>query len=423
MMSSGGGSGDGNSPFAWLGLLKWSLAYTDGTSSSAGAPMNEEDREFLEKVMSEGIVDEGERMKTILRELTDGLVTMLGGGGDAAAIAGVVAGLEGGREEEEEEKRGGSPGEEEMLDLLRELRDIVEQIDYARAFMAMGGVPFLLGLATHRDYGNGTSSSSVPKSIRGGALNALSTMCQNNPPVQSCLLGCGHVPLLIRLFDDLGEGDDSFRADVVQALSASVREHPAAERAFCEDRGCVAMLGMGLGMERTAPREDDDAPPRRPCARLRRRSLFLLRALLSSDDATDERHTRFRDAIDFVCTREIDDEWEEDAEIREMSLAMMTGLLRRVKQPPRLGWPSGGVPVVSKMILRHKNHIGTIGVRRIRAIRDLEEGSEEKESATLELEEWENLMVALAEAGNERGVDDAPPLVVCDMHEPLTRMH
>jgi hypothetical protein len=53
----------------------------------------------------------------------------------------------------------------------------------------------------------------------------------------------------------------------------------------------------------------------------------------------------------------------------------------------------------------------------------LEEGSEERESATLELEEWENLLVALAEAtlaeaGNERGGEEAPTLVVCDMHVP-----
>ena len=42
-------SGD---PFAWLGLLKWSLAYSDGTKPSEGAvPMSPEDKAFLEKVM------------------------------------------------------------------------------------------------------------------------------------------------------------------------------------------------------------------------------------------------------------------------------------------------------------------------------------------------------------------------------------
>eukprot|EP00957_Ditylum_brightwellii_P021676 1634204-Ditylum_brightwellii.AAC.1 len=74
MSSSGGG---GNSPFAWLGLLKWSLAHQDGTRPSSDvAPMSEEDRKFLESVMKDGIVDEGERMKTILTELTESLETI-----------------------------------------------------------------------------------------------------------------------------------------------------------------------------------------------------------------------------------------------------------------------------------------------------------------------------------------------------------
>jgi hsp70-interacting protein len=361
-----------------------------------------------------------------------------------------------------------------MLDLLGELRDIVEQIDYARAFSAMGGAPFLLGLATHRhrppagDAGGGRGRRTVvviPDALRGGALRTLSTMCQNNPPVQSCLLGCDHVTALARLFldrtpgigDDDGRGggggdedggDDSVRADVVQALSASARGFPPGELALCDGDGGAAvalLLGLGLGMTATATAErregspppppppssarggggggDDGArptgPARPPSARLRRRSLFLLRALLTSDDATDERHGRFRDVVDHVITRLIDDAWEADAEVREMGLAMATGLLRHEGVGGAGGGGGGGARASSKtMILRHRDHIGSVGVRRIRAIRDLEDGSEEKESATLELEEWENLMVALAEAGNERGGGDAPPLAVCDMHVP-----
>jgi len=126
----------------------------------------------------------------------------------------------------------------------------------------------------------------------------------------------------------------------------------------------------------------------------------------------------FRDVVDHMCTRLIDDAWEEDAEVREMGIAMATGMLRH-EGGDGGGGGGGGARASSKtMILRHRNHIGSVGVRRIRAMRDLEDGTEEKESATLELEEWENLMMALAEAGNERGWDDAPPLAVCDMHVP-----
>ncbi|EJK51299.1 hypothetical protein THAOC_29541 [Thalassiosira oceanica] len=68
-------SADG-SQHAWLGLLKWSLAYCDGTRpSSATTEMKKEDLEFLQKVMEEGIINEGDRMKSILREITAFRVT------------------------------------------------------------------------------------------------------------------------------------------------------------------------------------------------------------------------------------------------------------------------------------------------------------------------------------------------------------
>uniref|UniRef100_A0A7S4KBJ9 Uncharacterized protein n=1 Tax=Guillardia theta TaxID=55529 RepID=A0A7S4KBJ9_GUITH len=61
----------GGNPWAWLGLLKWSLSYSDGTRKNDDiTPMSKEDREFLEKVMAEGIIDENERMKFILQEST-----------------------------------------------------------------------------------------------------------------------------------------------------------------------------------------------------------------------------------------------------------------------------------------------------------------------------------------------------------------
>ena len=60
---------------AWLGLLKWSLNYVDGTvpssESSGFKEMSAEKRAFLEEVMKNGIIDEGQRMKTILSSLDD----------------------------------------------------------------------------------------------------------------------------------------------------------------------------------------------------------------------------------------------------------------------------------------------------------------------------------------------------------------
>ena len=371
-------SGD-NSPFHWLGLLKWSLAYSDGTKPAGDVePMSKEDIDFLEKVMKEGIIDEGERMKSILKDLTGSLEVM------------VVSDDESKREEKRKDLE-----EDDMLDLMDELRDIVEQIDYARAFMAMGGIPFLLGCATFDMYLDKT----IPKSIRKAALGVLSTMCQNNPPVQLSLLEHGHMPQLIELFfnyspgnDCVNDADDSIREKAVQALSASIRSHAMAEHIFClpENEKGRAMLQMGLGMQKTGTK---------PSAQLRRRTLFLLRALLTSDDATTARHEQYKDIISFICTHEIDEKWEDEAELREMSVAMLTQLLSH--KPTQSAEEPSSEDHASKTILQHKDHIASIGVERIQDIRNLKDGSDEKEYAALELEEWEALMVALAEGGKE----------------------
>jgi hsp70-interacting protein len=408
---SSGGSDSGNSPFAWLGLLKWSLAYTDGTSSdqSNALPMSEEDRTFLEKVMAEGIVDEGERMKTILKDLTDGLEVMM--------MVGTGSSIDDADSNEEKVKE---LDEDDMVELLEELRDIVEQIDYARAFMALGGIPFLLGLATHINDGV-AGTNCLPKLIRRGALKTMSTMCQNNPPVQLCLLENGHIPQLIELFIKYTpgggrDGDDDIRADVIQALSASVREHSMAEQIFCMNKEAKVMLELGLGMKQIIAGVNNKKFPK-PSVQLRKRSSFFLRALLTSDDATNKRHIVFEDIIVYVCTREIDDEWEDDAEIREISLAMISRLLSmrlNGKQSGGEGWTSA-----LTIILRHKNNITSIVARRIQHINALEEGSEEKANATIELDELETLMVALDDAGRNFDENDvtsspAPTLALCN---------
>lgn len=338
--------------------------------------MSKEDVEFLEKVMREGIIDEGERMKTILKDLTDSLEMLLG------------ANITGDGEHKQEEKRK-ELDEDEMLELMEELRDIVEQIDYARAFMAMGGIPFLLGCAT---YYAARGSPNMPKSIRKAALGVLSTMCQNNPPVQLSLLEHGHMPQLIQLFFDYtpgneagNDGDDSIREKAVQALSASTRGHAMAEHIFCQNEQGKVMLHLGLGMQHKS---------QRPSAQLRKRSLFLLRALLTADEASAERHAKFEDIVSFICTHGIDEKWEDDAEIREMSLVMLSQILTHKSSNSNESGPSG----LSKVILQHKTHIGNLGVERIAAIRDMEEGTDEREYASIELEAWESMLVALAES-------------------------
>ena len=135
MSSSATSTGGGNSknPFAWLGLLKWSLSYADGTRDETPAPMSAEDKAFLEKVMAEGIINEGDRMQEILKNVTDVMT-------------------------EWKTKPWTQEQADETESWLQELRDIVEQIDYARAFSSMKGSVFLLGCIQERDH--------VPRSTR-----------------------------------------------------------------------------------------------------------------------------------------------------------------------------------------------------------------------------------------------------------------
>ena len=50
----------------YLGLLKWSLAQSDGTRPSAPARMSEADRTWLKEAMEALTVDEAKRMKELL---------------------------------------------------------------------------------------------------------------------------------------------------------------------------------------------------------------------------------------------------------------------------------------------------------------------------------------------------------------------
>mmetsp|Transcript_22633 Transcript_22633/g.49137 ORF Transcript_22633/g.49137 Transcript_22633/m.49137 type:complete len:377 (-) Transcript_22633:674-1804(-) len=372
-MSSGGGGGEPS--WAWLGLLKWSLAHTDGTRpTSETMQMSDEDRKFLETVMKEGIVDEGERMKTILSDLTRELDRMK---------AEAERDTDGSNEEteaaqkDEEKTNEQELSEDDMVDLLTELRDIVEQIDYAKAFSAMGGVPFLVGCASERGV--------VPKSVRSSCLAVLATLTQNNPHVQDMVLKSGSLQTLADLFfaeipreeggdQDEQDIDGKLRSRIVQAISCSVRGHVEGERAFCASEGGRQVIECGLGMLGGS----DGVPPPPPA--LRRRSLFFLQALVTSDEATKERIELFSACIQHVCLNMINQESEPDVEIRETGLGMLQRMIEQNKNV--------------RAIAACKSEVVSHGVRRVSEIRKME--GEEKEYASYELELWEALIVQLA---------------------------
>eukprot|EP00981_Chlorochromonas_danica_P007522 scaffold1767_cov178-Ochromonas_danica.AAC.27 len=55
----------------WLGLLRWSLAYQDGTQTSQFNQLSEQDREWLGSVLKEVVKDEAERMNEIILSLQE----------------------------------------------------------------------------------------------------------------------------------------------------------------------------------------------------------------------------------------------------------------------------------------------------------------------------------------------------------------
>lgn len=345
--------------WAWLGLLKWSLSHVDGTVPSEESPgfkaMSEEDKKFLEEVMKNGIVDEGERMKTILSESVAYLDQISNDGST------------------EDNERG-----EEITTLLEELQDIVEQIDFAKSFASMGGLQFLMGAALE--------SKSVPQSFRSSCLAILGTLCQNNPAVQLMMLEQGNIPKLYNVYfsefpDEKPQGDTSdLRARAVQAMSCAIRNHDVAEHIFCRNTEGIRMIESGLGMH--VPRETLPSPS----TPLRRKTLFFLQALVTSDTADRNRiHSQFGPAVQYVARYFLDSTQEPNNDIREMVLSMFNRILEQKKSVNDL--------------LDVKSHIVNGGVARVAELRALD--GEEKEYAAEELSQWEALITGLARAARD----------------------
>jgi len=322
--------------WAWLGLLKWSLSHSDGTRpSSETLKMSDEDKKFLEEVMKNGILDENERMKYILEQLSEAM--------------------------ERYQKNGplsSNNPKEELEDLLFELNDIVENIDYARAFCSLKGLPFLLGCCQEQE--------KIPANIRTACLGILATLCQNNPPVQFQLLEISSLRILSDLF--FAETDDNFKAKIVQAISANVRNHTTAENVFCGTEQATELIAQGLGIS------NDKVSPK-----LRKKSLFFFQALLTSDSSDRTRVRKFANSTGFIADNFLQESYS--PEIREMSLQFLNRVLEQKLS-------------VNALLGSRKNNIVTLGINRVATLRGIE--GEEKEYAAGELEEWENLILQLS---------------------------
>lgn len=340
----------GAQPWAWLGLLKWSLSYSDGTRDNSDiSPMSKEDREFLEKVMAEGIIDEGERMKFILQEATKAM-EYYRSKADAKTTTTT--------ESKDDSEEDAPISNEDLEDLLQELRDIVEQIDYARAFCSLQGLPFLIGCMEDTE-------GIIPENIRMMCGGILSTLCQNNPPVQKQLLELGAIKSLSDAFFQKNTSM-KMKAKIMQAISSIVRNHELAEQVFCSLDQAQALFAEGLNKTESS-------------AQLRSRTLFFLRALVTSDAGDSKRSEQFEPALSYVAENYLGPSMM-PPDLRELAVEFLEQLWQQERAP--------------KTIVARKQALVGFGVQRIAALRSLE--GEEKEFAAIELERWESFLVALA---------------------------
>lgn len=240
-------------PNKWLGLMKWSMKYSDGTAPSEFKEISKEDRDFLEKVLKEGVIDETERMRQILR--------ILKGEHPKDVFAD-----EGGSDDEDDEanqKQLEEATDEEIADykegLLDELLTRVDQIDNAMNFVKMQGLQVLITVMQENDRAT----------TRALAAEVASVVVQNNPFCQNAGVDCGLVDVLCKLAHD---DDATCRAKSLLAISCLVRHHDAAEARFLSP----TCNGLAI-LERFVNATD---------IRLQRKALFFVRYLVRNSSAT-----------------------------------------------------------------------------------------------------------------------------------------
>lgn len=227
-----------SNPGIWLGLLKWSLGQGDGTLPSEAHEMSAEDRQFLENVMKECVVDEPQRMQDIMKRFVELL-----NANEAANEENV----------------------DEIVDKLQELKDIAGQIDMAQIFVKYGGIECLLKLL---------ELEPLDTDARCGAAAAFGTICQNNHVSQQAVFESGGLERLVNIFLNAESG--ALKAKVLYAISCLIRGHAAAEDKFVREFGERIFVSVR-------------ATPIHSNASLWTRALYLNSALLSSDTGSSTR--------------------------------------------------------------------------------------------------------------------------------------
>nr|QGQ73199.1 nucleotide exchange factor [Zostera japonica] len=211
------------------GILKWSLAHSDGTQPTRS--ISEEDRKWFMEAMQAQTIDVVQRMKEITKVM----------------------------QTPEKDLVDQGISSEEIEGLLDELQDHVESIDMANDLHTIGGLVPLLGYLKNSNAG-----------IRAKAAEVVTTVVQNNPKSQQLVMEAnGMEPLFVNFSSD---SDVVVRTKALGAISSLIRNNKPGILSFKQANGYAA-LQNALGTENV---------------RFQRKSLSLLQYLLheNSSDCT-----------------------------------------------------------------------------------------------------------------------------------------
>lgn len=327
-------SADGDGP-DWLGLLKWSLSQTDGTSDSEARPMEDEDVQFLTNVMESLVADEPKRLREMMVEIAAFLDESVGEEkGEVPDIARLS-----------KEKQ-----QERMEDIFEELRDITCQIDMSIFFATkLRGVACILDVLENK-------KNLANDQVRCCAASAIGTLSQNNAEVQDSMFKSGSISRLVNVAlslmtaSEIGSGiipnkenlqidEPKVLAKVLFAISSSVVAHPMGEEVFVRGQygtellKCIMSLSLGPPL---TPESDDTASSgsaervnggRSSVLLLKKRGTRLCRALLTSDSASVDREEDLAAAIVPGCYSGL--LCYDDVEMRESTVHLVLDVLKR----------------------------------------------------------------------------------------------
>ncbi|CAH0481464.1 unnamed protein product [Peronospora belbahrii] len=245
----------------WRALMKWTMKQTTNSSTNATTtipstgvqPISEDKRKFLELVMNEGVIDENERIKEMLRILQ----------GEDPRL--VFASKDGVIQDEEDTVTTSLEDLRQYQDtLLDELLIRIDQIDNAQNFVKMGGLRVMRNVIEKYEH----------VSSRALAAEVCAVVVQNNPFCQDAAVASGLVEVLCTMARN--EKDVTCRVKAVLGISCLVRHHAGAEKRFL-DATCNGLDLLRRNLEGAMD------------IRLQRKSLFLLRYLIRNSRSTADR--------------------------------------------------------------------------------------------------------------------------------------